>query len=69
MAFILKILAILTSLATTVLLTVVSLRSGLFLVATIFGLVKIIVIVLFAALLLLIFYLLLSSRPKPPAQV
>lgn len=68
MAFILKILAVLTSLATTVLLTVAGVRSGLFVAATIFGLVKLIVIVLFCALLLLILYLLLSSPKKTPAQ-
>lgn len=64
MAFVLKIIAVLTSLATTILLTIASVRSGLFIVATIFGLVKILVIMLFGALLLLILYLLLSANKK-----
>lgn len=64
MALILKIFAVLTSLATTVLLTIASVRSGLFVVATIFGLIKITVIVLFCALLLLILYLLVSANKK-----
>ena len=34
--------------------------------ATILGLVKLIVLVAFLGLLAVIFYLLLSSRPKPP---
>lgn len=68
MALIFKILAVLTSLATTVLLTIASVRSGLFVVATIFGLIKIMVIVLFSALLLLILYLLVSANKKSFTQ-
>jgi uncharacterized membrane protein len=68
MGFILKIFAVLTSLATTVLLTVASVRSGLLVVATIFGLIKIIIIALFCALLLLILYLLVSANKKSSAQ-
>lgn len=68
MGFILKIFAVLTSLATTVLLTVASVRSGLLVVATIFGLIKIIIIALFCALLLLILYLLLSANKNASAQ-
>lgn len=68
MALILKIFALVTSLATTVLLTIAGVRSGLLIVATIFGLVKIIVIVLFCGLLLLILYLLVSANKKSSTQ-
>lgn len=64
MALILKIFAVLTSLVTTALLTIASVRSGLLVAATIFGLVKITIIILFCALLLLILYLLVSASKK-----
>ncbi|MCG3159948.1 MAG: hypothetical protein JMDDDDMK_00974 [Acidobacteria bacterium] len=66
MAVILKILAVLTSLVTTVLIIVTGVRQGLMIALTIFGVVKIIVVVLFAALLLLILYLLLTTKRTSP---
>ena len=68
MALILKIFAVLTSLVTTVLLAVASVRSGLLVAATIFGLIKITVIILFCALLLLILYLLVSANKKAATE-
>lgn len=68
MALILKIFAVLTSLVTTVLLTIASVRNGLLVAATIFGLVKIAVIILFCALLLLILYLLVSANKKAASE-
>src|SRR5262249_61204524 len=53
---ILKILALLTSLATTILVIVASVRQGLIIAWTIFGVVKIIFVVLFVALILLFIY-------------
>lgn len=66
MAAILKILSVLTSLAMTILIIVASVRQGLMVALTIFGVVKIIVVVLFAALLLLILYLILTTRETSP---
>ena len=66
MTAILKILAMLTSLATTILVIVASVRQGLIIAWTIFGIVKIIVVVLFVALLLLILYLLLTTKRTTP---
>ncbi|MGE0133323.1 MAG: hypothetical protein AB7U82_35035 [Blastocatellales bacterium] len=66
MAAILKTLALLTSLVTTILVIVTSVRQGLMIALTIFGVVKIIVVVLFAALLLLILYLLLTTQRTSP---
>ena len=67
-AWIFKVLALLASMVTTVLLTVESVRRGLLIVTTIFGIVKIIVIFLFLAILAIILYLLLKdafrSRPE-----
>ena len=54
MTAILKILALLTSLATTVLVIVASVRQGLIIAWAIFYVVKIVVVVIFVALLLLI---------------
>jgi hypothetical protein len=68
MAAILKILAVLTSLATTILVIVTGIRQGLMIALTIFSVVKIVVVVLFSALLLLILYLLLTTQnisPRP----
>jgi len=66
MTAILKILALLTSLATTILVIAASVRQGLIIAWTIFGIVKIIVVVLFIALLLLILYLLLTTKRTTP---
>ena len=65
--WIFKLLAVLASIVTTALVTVESVQRGLIVVATIFGLIKIIVIVLFFAILAVILYLLLKdmSRPGP----
>lgn len=66
-AWIFKILAIIASLVTTALVVAESVRRGLLIAATIFGLVKIIVIFLFFAVLVIILYLLLkdSIHSKP----
>lgn len=61
MALIFKLLAVLTTLASTIFLIVEGVQSGLLIVSTIFGIVKIIVIIAFCALLIYIFYLLLSN--------
>jgi hypothetical protein len=66
MTAILKILALLMSLATTILVTVASVRQGLIIVWAIFSVVKIVVVVLFVALLLVILYLLLTKKSDSP---
>jgi hypothetical protein len=68
MTAILKILGILASLATTILVILESVRGGLIIASTILGIVKAIVIVLFAALLLLILYFLLTTNKTSPNQ-
>ena len=68
MTVILKTLALLTSLATTILVIVASVRQGLIIVWAIFSVVKIVVVVLFVALLLLILYLLLTHKNSSPEQ-
>jgi hypothetical protein len=65
MATILKIIAVLTSLATTILVIVEGVKGGLIIASTIFGIVRLIVIVLFAALLLLILYSILTAQSSP----
>ncbi len=65
MTAILKILAVLSSLVTTIFVLVESVRRGLIIASVIFGVVKIIVVILFAALLLLILYLLLTNQSSP----
>ncbi|HMV51375.1 MAG TPA: hypothetical protein PLD20_34785 [Blastocatellia bacterium] len=60
-AWLFKLLAVLTSMVTTVLLVAESLRRGLLIASTIFGVVKIIVIFLFFAVLTVILYLLLKD--------
>ncbi len=60
-AWIFKILALITSLVTTALVVVESVRRGLLIATTIFGLVKIIVIFLFFTVLAVILYLLLKD--------
>ncbi|MDX2042680.1 MAG: hypothetical protein SF097_15780 [Acidobacteriota bacterium] len=66
-AWIFKLIATLASIATTALLVTESVRRGLIVATTIFGVVKIIVIFLFFAVLAVILYLLLKDafRPKP----
>jgi hypothetical protein len=66
MTAILKILALLTSLASTVLVIVASVRQGLIITWAIFSVVKIVVVVLFVALLLMILYFLLTQKKVPP---
>jgi len=63
--WIFKVLAVLASIVTTALITVESVQRGLIVVATIFGLVKIIVLVLFFAILAIILYLLLKDAYRP----
>lgn len=61
MAFILKILATLVSLATTTLLLFESARRGLLLLSTVLGIIKIAIFVAFAGLVILVAYLVLKS--------
>jgi hypothetical protein len=65
MALILKILALISSLVSTIYLIVWGVRSGLLIIATILGLVKIIIILAFFILLVYIFYLMLPSKDRP----
>ncbi|MEO6724881.1 MAG: hypothetical protein ABIU20_01250 [Blastocatellia bacterium] len=67
-AWIFKILAVITSIVTTALLTVESARRGLIIASTVFGIVKIAVIVLFFAILAIILYLLLKDAAPPSAE-
>jgi hypothetical protein len=62
---ILRILALISSLLSTIYLITWAIRSGLLIIATIFGLVKIIIILAFLALLVYIFYLMLPSKKSP----
>jgi hypothetical protein len=66
MTAILKILALLTSLATTILVIVASVRQGLIIAWAIFSVIKIVVVVLFITLLLVILYLLLTKKSDSP---
>ena len=67
-AWIFKILAVITSIVTTAIVTVESVRRGLIIASTIFGIVKIIVIVLFFAILAIILYLLLKDAAPSSAE-
>jgi len=60
-AWIFKLIATIASIATTLLLVTESVRRGLIVATTIFGLVKIIVFVLFFSVLAVILYLLLKD--------
>jgi hypothetical protein len=66
MTSIFKVLTLLTSLATTVLVIVTGVRQGLIIAWAIFSVVKIVVVVIFVALLLLILYFLLTQKKFPP---
>jgi hypothetical protein len=66
MGMIFKLIAVLTTLATTVLLVFESARGGMLLVWTVLGVVKVIVWVVFCGLLVWVLYLLLTSKPEPP---
>lgn len=69
MGFLLKIIASLVSLATTMLLLAESARRGLLILTTVLGVLKIAVFVVFLALLSIICYLLFrSAQPKPAAS-
>jgi hypothetical protein len=65
MALILKILALISSLVTTIYLIIWGVRSGLLIIATILGLVKIIIVLAFFTLLVYILYLMLPSKDRP----
>ena len=65
MAAILKMLALVTSLASTVYLIVKGVQSGLLIILTIFGIVKLIITLAFCGLLVYIFALLLPSKEIP----
>lgn len=58
MTFIIKVLSLLTTIATTLFLTVEGIRRGLLIVSTVFGLVKFLVMIIFIGLLLMILYFL-----------
>lgn len=58
MAFIIKVLSLLTTIATTLFLTVEGIKRGLLIVSTVFGLVKFLVMIIFIGLLLMILYFL-----------
>ena len=60
-AWILKLIATIASIATTALLVTESVRRGLIVATTIFGIIKVIVIFLFLAILAVILYLLLKD--------
>ena len=60
-AWILKLIATIASITTTALLVTESVRRGLIVATTIFGIIKIIVIFLFLAILAVILYLLLKD--------
>ncbi len=62
MAIIIKFLALLASITTTVFLIITGVKSSLLIVSTIFGVTKIIVLLVFCALLVYISYLLLTSK-------
>lgn len=66
MASILKILSLVATIVSTLLLTVEGIRRGLIIVSTIFGLIKLLVILLFLGLAALTLYLVL--RPAPEAS-
>lgn len=66
MGLIFKLLGVVATIVTTVFLIFESGRRGMLILATILGLVKLIVLVAFLGLLAVIFYLLLASRPNPP---
>ncbi len=70
LAWIFKTLAVITSLVTTALVVAESVRRGLLIATTIFGIVKIIVIFLFFTVLAVILFLLLKDvfRPKLAAD-
>jgi hypothetical protein len=68
MSLILKILATIASIVTTLFVTVESVRAGLLVASTIFGVAKIIVVLLFSGLLLMILYLLLTSPKASPTK-
>ncbi|MBL8191177.1 MAG: hypothetical protein JNK38_24385 [Acidobacteria bacterium] len=70
LAWIFKLIATIASIVTTLLLVAESVRRGLIIATTIFGLVKIIVFVLFLSVLAVILYLLLKDafRPKPAEE-
>lgn len=66
-AWILKLIATVASIATTALLVTESVRRGLIVATTIFGIIKIIVIFLFLAILAIILYLLLKDSFRSKA--
>ncbi len=68
MGLIFKLIGVLTTLATTVLLLVNSLRGGIFILGTILGVVKVIVILAFLVLLLVILYVLFTARKSPATR-
>ena len=62
MGLILKIIGVLTTLVTSVLLLIETLRRGVFILGLVFGVLKVAMIVIFIGLLLVVFYVLLTSR-------
>lgn len=64
-----KIIGVLTTLATTILLLIQSLRGGLVILGTILGIIKVIVIVAFLLLLVIVLYLLFTSDKSHTEKV
>ena len=65
MSMILKVLAMIASLASTIYLIVKGVQSGLLIVVTVLGIVKFIITLAFCGLLVYIFVLLLPSKETP----
>jgi hypothetical protein len=68
MGLIFKLIAVLTALATTLLVAFESGRRGLIIISTILGVIKLIVLLAFFTLLALIIYLLLTSPARPARE-
>lgn len=68
MSLIFKLIAVLTTLATTVLLAFESVRHGMLLFWSILAVVKVVVLIAFCGVLVVILYVLLTSKkPNPEA--
>jgi hypothetical protein len=68
MSWLFKILATIASIAATLLVTVESVRRGLFIASATFAIAKFVVILLFFALLLIVLYVLLTSPKASPSN-
>lgn len=68
MGLFLKILTTIVSLASTTLVIIQTIRSGLFLVSLILTIAKVVIILLFFSLLMFVLYLLLTSSKNSPIK-